>query len=211
MFFKKHRVPAICFKPDLTKITLYNGAYYTLADDAPQPYSVYTLCEWDEDWDPDIHELAMDCALEILDDYPIVVNCLHSGVVGENVHNEKSVRKYLQSIRGVDFGALSTSAITLTNGPDRSLVASFDHDDDCFQMYFYAYKQLPNGDTQAGEAFVPDVELYFKHLHTRLVIVTENGIDIYADKIQKVCKKYGKTLVVQELPSKMRDKTDFES
>lgn len=201
MFFKKSRIPTIFFKPDLTKVRLYNGAYYTLADDAPQPYSVYTLCEWDEDWDPDFHELAMDCALAILDDYPIVVNCLHSGIVGEDVHDEKTVEKYLRTIRGMDFGALSNSAITLTNGPDRGLVASFDHDDDWFQIYFYAYEQLPNRDTQAGEAFAPDLELYFKHLHNRLVIVTENDIDVYADKIRAVCKKYGKTLVVQELPS----------
>lgn len=205
MFFKRRRAPSIFFKPDLTKIRLYKGAYYTLADDAPQPYSVYTLCEWDEDWDRDFPELAMNCALAILDDYPIVVNCLHSGIAGENVHNEKSVEKYLCSIRGVDFGSLSNSAITLTNGPDRGLVSSFDHDD-WFQIYFYAYKQLPNGDAQAGESFEPDAELYFKHLHNRLVIVTKNSIDIYADKIREVCKKYGKTLVVQELPSKMRDK-----
>ena len=205
MFFKKRRSPAIFFKPDLTKIRLYNGAYYTLADDAPPPYSVYTLCEWDEDWDSDFPELAMDCALAILDDYPIVVNCLHSGIVGESVHDEKTVEKYLRSIRGVNFGSLSNSAITLTNGPDQGLVASFDHDDDLLQIYFYAYKQLPNGDAQAGESFMPDVELDFKHLHNRLVIVTKNSIDIYADKIQKVCKKYGKSLVVQELPSKTRD------
>lgn len=206
MFFKKRRPPAIFFTPDLTKVRLYNGAYYTLTDDASQPYSVYTLCEWDEDWDSDFSELAMDCALAILDDYPIVVNCLHSGIVGESVHNEKRVEKYLRTVRGPDFGVLSNSAITLTNGPDRGLVSSFDHDDDRFQIYFYAYKQLTNGDTQAGESFEPNVELYFKHLHNRLVIVTKDGIDIYADKIRPVCEKHGKTLVIQELPSKTRDK-----
>lgn len=203
MFFKKRRVPAIFFKPDLTRVKLYNGDFYALSDDSMH---VYTLCEWDEDWDPDIHELAMDCALAILDDYPIVVNCLHSGIVGKSVHEEKSVENYLRNIRGLDFGSLSNSAITLTNGPDRGLVSSFDHDDDWFQMCFYAYKQLPGENAQTGTPFEPDVELYFKHLHTCLIITTRNGIDIYADRIREVCKKYGKTLVVQELPSKMQDK-----
>ena len=198
MFFKKCRAPKTFFKPDLTRVKLYDGDRYALLDDS---MPVYTLCEWDEDWDSDIHELAIDCALAILDDYPIVVNCLHPGFVGKDVHDEETVEKYLRSSRGLDFGALSNSAITLTNGPDRDLVASFDHDDDWFQMCFYAYKHLPTGDAQAGRPFVPDVELYFKHLHTCLTIKTRNSIDVCAEKIRPVCEKYGKTLVIQELPS----------
>ena len=201
MFFKKW-FTYVPFEPDLTRIRLYNGDYYGVSDGS---IPVYTLRDWDESWDPDFHELAMDCALAILDDYPIVVNCLHSGVVGESVHDEKTVEEYLRSIRGLDFGALSNSAVTLTRGPDRGLVASFDHDDDRFQMCFYAYKQLPVGNSQIGTPFEPDVELYFKHLHTCLVIITRSSIDVYADKIREVCKKYGKNLVVQELPSKTRD------
>ena len=197
MFFKKRR-PSVPVEPDLTKIRLYNGAYYTLADDAPPLYSVYTLCEWDEDWDPDFPELAMDCALAILDNYPIVVNCLCPGVAGMNVHDEEQVKEYLQSIDGVDFGFSSNVAITLTNGPDRGLVASFDHDDKWFQMCFYGYHQLPGNCTSP----TPDVELYFKHLHSRLVITTKSSIDVFADKIRPICEKYGKTLVVQELPSR---------
>ena len=205
MFFKRRRPPAVFFTPDLTKIRLYNGAYYTLADDAPPPYSVYTLCEWDEDWDAEFPDLAMDCALAILDDYPIVVNCLYPSLVGEDVHDEERVKKHLRSMDGVDFGILSNSVITLTHGPDRGLVASFDHNDDWFQMCFYGYHQLPAEDIGAGAPFVPDVELYFKHLHTRLVITTKSSIDVFAEKIREVCKKYGKTLVVQELPSKAKD------
>ncbi len=198
MFFKKWFTSAP-FEPDLTRVVLYNGDYYGVSDDS---MSVYTLRDWDESWDPDFHELAMDCALAILDDYPIVVNCLHSGIVGKSVHEEEAVEKYLRSIKGLDFGALSNSAVTLTHGPDRSLVASFDHDDDWFQMCFYGYRQLPAGGAQAGVPFEPDVKLYFKHLHTCLVITTKNSIDVYADKIREVCKKYGKTLVIQDLPSR---------
>lgn len=201
MFFKKW-LTSEPFEPDLTRVKLYNGDLYALFDDS---MPVYTLRDWDESWDPDFPELAMDCALAILDDYPVVVNCLHPGFVGKSVHDEETVEKYLHSIQGLDLGSLSNSAITLTNGPDRGLISSFDHDDDWFQMCFYAYKQLPMGNTQTGTPFEPDVELYFKHLHTCLAIKTRNSIDVYADKIREVCKKYGKTLVVQELPSRTRD------
>lgn len=197
MFFKKW-FASEPFEPDLTRVKLYNGDVYALFDDS---MPVYTLRDWDESWDPDFHELAMECALTILDDYPVVVNCLHPGFVGKSVHDEETVEKYLHSIRGLDFGALSNSAITVTNGPDRGLISSFDHDDDWFQMCFYAYKQLPTGKAQTGTPFEPDVELYFKHLHTCLAIKTRNSIDVCAEKIRPVCEKYGKTLVVQELPS----------
>ena len=78
MFFKKRPFPAP-FKPDLTRVRLYNGDYYALSGDA---VPAYTLCEWDEDWNPDFPELAMDCALAILDDFPVVVNCLYPGLEG---------------------------------------------------------------------------------------------------------------------------------
>ncbi|MBO5918618.1 MAG: hypothetical protein J6Q14_07615 [Oscillospiraceae bacterium] len=201
MFFKKRPAPAP-FKPDLTRVRLYNGDYYGLSGDT---VPTYTLCEWDEDWDPVFPELAMDCALAILDDFPVVVNCLYPGFVGGDVHDEEEIAKYLRNIRELDLGLLSNSGITLTHGPDRGLVASFDHDDDWFQMFFYGYRQLPAGSTLSGTPFVPDVRLYFKHLHTCLTITTANSIDIFAEKIREVCKKYGKTLVVQELPSKAKD------
>ena len=197
MFFKKW-FASEPFEPDLTRVKLYNGDVYALLGDS---MPVYTLCEWDEDWDRDFPELAMDCALAILDDYPVVVNCLHPGIVGKDVHDEETVEKYLHSIQGLDFGLLSNSAITLTNGPDRGLISSFVHDDDWFQMCFYAYKQLPMGNAQTGTPFEPDVELYFKHLHTCLAIKTRNSIDVCAEKIRPVCEKYGKTLVIQELRS----------
>lgn len=202
MFFFKKKPKPVPVEPDTTRIRLYNGAFYPY-DSAPAPYRVYTLRDWDEDEDCDFPQLAMDCALAILDEYPVVVNCLRPLYLDDNFlrNKDSDVINYLKSISWTDFGWRS-SVVTMTNGPDRNLISTQSISDESVLFTFYAYRHLPAEGTLPGTPFVPDVKLQFAHLHTRLIITTTNGIEIYADKIRTVCEKYGKTLVVQELSSK---------
>lgn len=201
MFFFKKKPKPTPVEPDTTRIRLYNGAFYPY-DSAPAPFNVYTLRDWFEDEDCDFPQLAMDCALAILDEYPVVVNCLRPLYLDDD-SLRTDVAKYLKGISWMDFGWHS-SVVTMTKGPDRNLIATQSITDESVLFTFYAYRQLPPEETTPGTPFVPDVTLQFVHLHTRLVITTMNSIDVYADKIRAVCEKYNKTLVVQELPSKAR-------
>lgn len=196
LFFKKPNLP----EPDVTRLRLYRGAYYPY-DDVLPPNRVYTLREWAEDSDADFPEIAMECALTILDEYPVVVNHLSTPRVGETVREDEEVKEYLKSISWRDLGG-TASVVTMTNGPDRKLAATFDHDNEFYQMSFYGFRQFADGGAERGTPFIPDVELRFLHLHDRLTITTREDIEVYAEKIRAVCEKYGKTLVVQELPSR---------
>ena len=200
MFFFKKKPQPPPVEPDTTRIRLYNGAYYPY-DSAPEPYHVYTLRDWFEDEDCDFPQLAMDCVLAILDDYPVVVNCLRPLYLVDGDSLRTDVSEYLKDIAHMDFGWRS-SVVTMTNGPDRKLISTQSITDESVLFTFYAYRHLPSEGTIPGTPFIPDVKLQFVHLHTRLIITTTNGIEVYADKIRSVCEKYGKTLVIQELPSK---------
>jgi len=201
LFFKriKPTLPA----PDPSKVRLYNGNPCTPnGGNTTAPYT-YTLTEWLSDSDDIFPEFAMDCALAILDEYPVVVNCLRPLYLDDNFlrNKDSDVIDYLKSISWTDFGWRS-SVVTMTKGPDRTLISTQSITDESVLFTFYAYRHLPSEGTLSGTPFVPDVKLQFVHLHTRLIITTTNGIEVYADKIRAVCEKYGKTLVIQELPSK---------
>lgn len=201
MLFFKRRKPVLP-KPDPSKVRLYNGnPCVPDGGNTTAPYT-YTLTEWFSDSDEIFPEFSMDCALSILDDYPVVVNCLRPLYLDDD-SLRTDVAAYLKDISWMDFGWRS-SVVTMTKGPDRDLISTQSITDESVLFTFYAYRQLPSEGTLPGTPFVPDVEICFAHLHTRLVIKTMNSIDIYAEKIRAVCEKYNKTLVVQELPSKPR-------
>lgn len=204
LFFK--RIKPTLPDPDPSKVRLYNGNPCTPnGGNTTAPYT-YTLTEWLSDSDDIFPEFAMDCALAILDEYAVVVNCLRPLYLVDGDSLRTDVSEYLEKISYMDFGWQS-SVVTMTNGPDRNLISTQSISDESVLFTFYAYHHLPADGTLPGTPFVPDVKLQFTHLHTRLVITTTNDIEVYADKIRAVCEKYGKTLVVQELPSKANQST----
>lgn len=195
MFFFKKKEKFPVPMPDTTKVVLRNGPRDP-AFASPPPWHTYSLCEWLEGTDGDFSRLALECAMVILDEYPIVINKLWPRFLGETVRDDPDILSYLNRISHCEFGD-DSCVITLTRGPDRNLVAAFDPDDEWYQINFYGYRQLP-GDTAASAPFPPDIDLYFFHLDDCLMITTLDDIDKIADKIRPICEKYGKALVLQE-------------
>ena len=193
-FFKKKEKPPIP-EPDKTKVVLRDGPRDP-AFTSPPPWHTYSLCEWLEGTDSNFSRLALECAMVILDDYPIVINRLWPRFFGETVREDPDILSYLDRISHCEFGC-AASVITLTHGPDRTLVAAFDPNDEWYQINFYGYRQLPNN-TAVGAPFHPDIDLYFFHLDDCLMITTLDEIDKIADKLRPICQKYGKTLIVRE-------------
>lgn len=206
MFFLKKKKPTPTRpEPDFTRVRLYSGEYYW-----PNPnhllshYPVCTLLEWAEDSDVDFPDVAMDCALAILDDFPVVVNNLHPLHLGDTLRTDEEIEQYLKDSPSPDFG-FHYNVVTMTNGPDRKLASSFGHNNEFYRICFHGYRELPNGETLPGTPFIPDIEILFEHLHTHLTIRAKDGIEPYIERMQEVCKKYGKTLVIQKPTAKNKD------
>ena len=195
MFFKKW-FASDPFEPDLTRVVLYDGDCYAISGEAPKPYHVYTLCEWDEGWDPVFSKLAMECALTMMDDYPVVIDHLCTHFVGKSVREYPEIQQHLMSISWLK-GTRGEGVVTLSHGPDRGLAAAFEPDDDAFQLNFYGFKQIPCGDATEGGMLLPDIEVHFGHYNDCLIITTLNEIDAVADKLRPICEKYGRALVIQ--------------
>lgn len=200
MFFKKwfHSDP---FEPDLTRVRLYNGDYYHISGEVPPSHHIYTLCEWDEGWDPDFAKLAMECALTMMDDYPVVINHLRSHFVGKSVREYPEIQQYLMGIPWHQK-TWGEDVVTVSHGPNRGLAAAFEPDDDAFQLDFYGFKQILCGEAAERGMLLPDIEVHFGHYNDCLIITTLDGINEVADKLRPLCEKHGKTLVVQGLPSR---------
>ena len=195
MFFFKKREKRPVPVADKTKVVLLNGPRDPAFTPAP-PWHTYSLCEWLEGTDGDFSRLALECAMVILDEYPIVINKLWPRFLGETIRNDPDILAYLERTAKYEFGGESC-VITLSHGPDRNLVASFDPNDEWYQINFYGYRQLP-GTAAVGTQFPYDIDLYFFHLDDCLMITTLDEIDAVADKIRPICEKYGKTLVIRE-------------
>lgn len=195
MFFKKWFTSAP-FEPDLTRVRLYNGDYYRISGEVPPAHRIYTLCEWDEGWDPDFAKLAMDCALTMMDDYPVVINHLCSHFVGKSVREYPEIQQHLASIPW-HKKTWGEDVVTVSHGPDRGLATAFEPDDDAFQLDFYGFKQIPCEATERG-TLQPVIEVHFGHFNDCLLITTLEEIEKIADKIRPICEKYGKALVLQE-------------
>lgn len=196
MFFKKW-FTSTPYEPDLTRIRLYNGDYYAISSEVPRSYHIYTLCEWDEGWDPDFAKLAMDCALTMMDDYPVVINHLCSHFVGKSVREYPEIQQCLMDIPWLK-GTRGEDVVTLSCGPDRGLAGAFEPDDDDFQMDFYGFEQIPRHEAAESGRLLPDIEVHFGHFNDCLLITTLDEIEKIADKLCPICEKYGRTLVIQE-------------
>ncbi len=196
MFFLKGKPPAKRFEPDLSKVRLYKGDYYLVAHTIAPSYNTYTLCEWDEGWDGDFCTIAMECAMRLLEDSPIVINQLFPTFHNIDVRSTPEMERFLKQRSLWEIG-WPPCVMSVTHGPDRTLISSFDHDDDWFWMDFYAYRQFP-GTTSSGEPIPPDMHLRFKHLHDALVITTAQDLDSFIDKLRQVCATCGRTLIVTE-------------
>lgn len=200
MFFKKKKkwVPP---EPDLSKIRLYRGDFYSpYVLSETSGHDTYSLLEWAEDSDSDFPELAIDCAIAILENFPVVVNRLFPHFFKETVRNDEEIEAYLNSIQHMEFG-WESNVVTITNGPDRNLIACFPHDNEFYQAEFHGFREFAPEKTQKGGPYRPDVTLYFTHLHDRLVISVpkgENVVELYGKIIADVCKKHGKTLVITD-------------
>lgn len=199
MFFRKKKkwIPP---EPDFSKVRLFRGDYYSPYMPEISDHHTYSLLEWAEDSDFDFPELAIDCVVAVLEDFPVVVNRLFPRFFKETVRNDEEIEAYLKSIEYVEFG-WESDVVTITNGPDRNLIACFPHDNEFYQAEFSGYRQFETDKTSNGAPYRPDVTLYFTHLHDRLVISVPKGesvVDLYGQTIAEVCRKYGKTLVIDE-------------
>lgn len=196
MFFKKW-FASEPFEPDLTRVRLYIGTDYGLSYEAPPPYHIYALCEWDEGWDPDFAKLAIDCALTIMGGYPVVINHLRSHFVGKSVREYPEIQQHLMGIPWLKEPR-GESVVTMSHGPDRGFATAFEPDDDAFQLDFYGFKQIPCGEAEERGMLLPDIKVHFGHYNDCLIITTLDEIDNVAEKLRPICEKYGRTLVVQE-------------
>lgn len=203
MFFKRW-FASEPFEPDLTRVRLYNGAYYATHGEVPLPYHIYTLCEWDVGWDPDFSKLAMECALTMMEDYPVVINRLHSHDVGRSVREDPDIQQHLMGIPWLKW-TQGEDVVTLSCGPDRGLAGAFEPDDHEFQMDFYGFKQIPCGETTERGMLLPEIKVHFGHFNDCLLITTLDEIEKTADKLWPICEKYERSLVIQDLPSKAKD------
>ena len=199
MFFKKW-FTSEPFEPDLTRVRLYNGDYYHISGEAPPSHHIYTLCEWDEGWDSDFAKLAMECALTMMGDYPLVINHLCSHFVGKSVREYPEIQQHLASIPW-HKKTWGEDVVTVSHGPDRGLATAFEPDDDAFQLDFYGFKQIPCDEAAEKGMLLPEIEVHFGHFNDCLLITTLDEIEKIADRLRPICEKYGKTLVIQELPS----------
>ena len=196
MFFKKW-LASDPFEPDLTRVRLYNGDYYNISGEVPPTYHIYTLCEWDEGWDSDFAKLATECALTMMEDYPLVINHLRSHFVGKSVREYPEIQQHLLGIPWHQK-TWGEDVVTLSHGPDRGLAAAFEPDDHDFQMDFYGFKRISCGEATEQGMLLPDIEVHFGHYNDCLIITTLDEIDNVADKLRPICEKYGRALVVQD-------------
>ena len=94
MFFFRKPNPAFFREPDFTRVRLLKG-WYDLPKKLVPAYTVYTLLEWAEDSDGDFPDLAVDCALAILKDFPAALNAqasIHSSIsAGSRASLDKSL------------------------------------------------------------------------------------------------------------------------
>ena len=133
----------------------------------------------------------------MMEEYPTVINHLHSHNTERSVREDPDVQRYLLDIPWLK-GTCGEDIVTLSHGPDRGLAGAFDPDDHDFQMDFYGFKQNFCGNTAEKGMLSPELKVHFGHYNDCLIITTMDEIDNVADKLRPICEKHGRALVIQE-------------
>ena len=139
----------------------------------------------------------MECALTMMEDYPVVINHLCSHFVGKSVREYPEIQQHLMDNPWLK-GTQGKDVVTVSCGPDRSLAAALDPDDDGYQLNFYGFKQRSCGEPTKSGILLPNIEVHFGHFNDCLLITTLDKIEKTADTLRPICEKHGRSLVIQE-------------
>ena len=176
--------------PDTTTVCLGRGEFYSDRQ-VNSPDKVYSLYEWDTGEITDFFALVMDCAMLILKDMPLVINCARVVCESDNLWDDPGALEYIEEC-GQPAYRSNRCFITVSRGIDRALIEKIPYGDGGCEFEFCGYRDLPNHDASARAEVRLECNLY----HTYLRIETPHEIGEYEETIRKVCEKYGKTLVL---------------
>jgi hypothetical protein len=199
MFFWKRRKPLqismetdprICLKP--------NGFYLNETPENPanKLYCIYSL---DENGDVKFPDLAMESAVQMLEDFPTVVNQLSCIDLSANIKEEPFVQQYLQT-GGTLTLVGERMLLTVTAGADRSLIDSIPSDDRLYYVFdFCGFEgKLPADFVYRYPAhfgrYPFALRVYYHESPDFLLFETGRDPKPYIEQIRQICEKHGRIL-----------------
>lgn len=190
-FFRKKNPRKKEFYEDSDRIFLYQGAYYSTAENLDSSNS-FTVIPGDDIPYEEFRKLAFDYTEKILSGSLVVLNnlyCYPLEPVEGSLSEDDCVKQYVVQ-GGTPIFVAKNELYTVSCGIDKQLV-------ECvlkevwgyYGFYFYRHKLV------AGASFKCDLTIHYHENHQYLEVSAPDGVSKYIDIVLEVCKQQGKPVV----------------
>lgn len=199
MFFGKRKKPLEISMETDPRIRLHPGGFYQYEVPDASMHKLYCLRPWDEDDDIEFSDLAIESTVQMLENFPTVVNQLSYVSAQPKINDEPFVQQY-QQMGGKPTFAGKRTLITVTTGVDCKLL-------DCIPVNARWCEELEccgfagdlpvdfvyNYPAQFGQ-YPYVLKVYFHEDHDYLLFETGRDPEPYIEQIHQVCEKHGRIL-----------------